>query len=166
MERLIPHNAELKGPRSRTSSRARLQFPAAVRGFSAVKGTMHRSARSEISTDGRAIMTIRHILAVAFVMSAARAHAGSSRDGTWAGALNNEPVSVTIASGKVVGYTIRGTFSAPYRVCKCYQPLRFDVDRPQLPGENYQAKLYERTRRGSWLAHGPLGDGIGLLRKQ
>jgi len=57
-------------------------------------------------------MTIWHILAVAFVMSNAPAHADSSWDGTWAGTLNNEPVSVTIASGRVVGYTIRG-FSPP-----------------------------------------------------
>src|ERR1700689_5219833 len=58
-------------------------------------------------------MTIRHILAVAFVMSVTPAHAGSSWDGTWAGTLNNEPVSVTIASGRVVGYTIRGFSPLP-----------------------------------------------------
>jgi hypothetical protein len=43
-------------------------------------------------------MTLRHILAVTFVMSATPAHAGSSWDGTWAGTLNNEPVSVRSVS--------------------------------------------------------------------
>src|ERR1700722_453861 len=50
---------------------------------------------------------------------AAQAGSNRSRDGTWSGTLNNsEPVSVTIAEGKVVGYTIRG--AAPY-------PIRFST---------------------------------------
>ena len=42
-------------------------------------------------------------------VSSAYAGSKSSWDGTWSGMLNKtEPVSVTIAGGKVVGYTIRG----------------------------------------------------------
>jgi hypothetical protein len=56
---------------------------------------------------GRRLLTI-----VAFVVtgvSSAYAGSRSSWDGTWSGLLNKtEPVSVTIARGKVVGYTIRG----------------------------------------------------------
>ena len=49
------------------------------------------------------------------LVNGAVAHAASklSWDGTWAGTLNNEPVSVTIAAGKVVGYTIRGFSPLP-----------------------------------------------------
>jgi len=55
------------------------------------------------------------------------ADAGSSWDGTWSGMLNKtEPVSVTIAGGKVVGYTIRG-----------FAPLGIEaaIDRSRLPRE-------------------------------
>ena len=46
-----------------------------------------------------------------------------------------------------------GIFAA-YRVCQGYQPLRFDVDRPVLPGRI--AKEGYRSALG--VAHGPLGE--------
>ena len=51
------------------------------------------------------------IMAALITTGVSSAYAGSrpSWDGTWSGMLNKtEPVSVTIAGGKVVGYTIRG----------------------------------------------------------
>src|SRR5580704_1656094 len=48
-------------------------------------------------------------LLVAFIAPNCFAASAQSWDGTWSGMLNErEPVSVTIADGKVVAYTIRG----------------------------------------------------------
>src|SRR5471030_3142519 len=57
-------------------------------------------------------MTLARCLTVAFAslwMGSLAEASASTWDGTWAGMLNNqEPVSVTIAEGKVVPYAIRG----------------------------------------------------------
>ena len=85
-------------------------------------------------------MTIRQILAVALVMSATPAHAGSSWDGTWSGTLNNEPVSFFFFFFLRSLSSLPGLPAAP-----------FQFDRPSYR-MNYQGRLSERTRRGSWPA--------------
>ena len=107
-------------------------------------------------------MTLRHILAVTFLMSATSAHADSSWDGTWAGMLNNEPVSVTIASGRVVGYTIRG-----------FSPLPIEFARvtsrsvSMLIGPSYRVRITKEGYRSALaVAHGPLGEGVTWLTRQ
>lgn len=53
------------------------------------------------------LLTIAGLVATG--VSSAYTGPRSSWDGTWSGMLNKtEPVSVTIAGGKVMGYTIRG----------------------------------------------------------
>ena len=107
-------------------------------------------------------MTIRHILAVAVVMSAAPAHAGSSWDGTWAGTLNNEPVSVTIYRSKVVGYTIRGFSPLPIEAARVTS--RFVS---MLIGPDYRVRITKQSeRRALGVAHGPLGEGVTALTRQ
>ena len=107
-------------------------------------------------------MTLRHILAVAFVMSATSAQADSSWDGTWAGTLNSEPVSVTIASGIVVGYAIRG-----------FSPLPIEFARvtsrsvSMLIGPSYRVRITKEGYRSALaVAHGPLGEGVTWLTRQ
>ena len=104
-------------------------------------------------------MTIRHILAVALVMSATPAHAGSSWDGTWSGTLNNEPVSVTIANGRGVGYTIRGFSPLPIEFARVtsrsVSMLIGPSYRVRITKEGYRsalAWLMARSARGvTWL---------------
>ena len=111
-------------------------------------------------------MRFRHIFACAafILVNGAVAHAASklSWDGTWAGTLNNEPVSVTIAAGKVVGYTIRG-----------FSPL--PIESASVSGRSvslvigaaYHVTLRKQNERNAvGLAHGPLGDGVASLIRQ
>ena len=89
--------------------------------------------------------------------------AGSAWDGTWSGMLNKiEPVSVTIAGGKVVGYKIRG-FS-PYGI-------EFSsVSRTTVAfGDktNYNVKIMKKGEKSAQgFAHGPMGDGVAFLTKE
>src|SRR5271155_3042141 len=92
-----------------------------------VKGTIcdFRELRLQrFRHEWRATITIRRALAIAVftLANVAGAEAAyksswashSSWDGTWEGMLNKtDPVSVTIAGGKVVGYTIRGFTPLP-----------------------------------------------------
>ena len=81
------------------------------------------------------------------LVNGAVAHAASklSWDGTWAGTLNNEPVSVTIAEGKVVGYTIRG-----------FSPL--PIESASVSGRSvslvigaaYRVTITEQSERDAW----------------
>lgn len=110
----------------------------------------------------------RQFLAVAVplaFLAAAPAHAAQNAiwDGTWAGLLNNsEPVSVTIAGGKVVGYAIRG--GAPFGIE--YSKVTLTTvsfgDR-----DNYAVTI---TKTGAKTALGtaqsPLGAGTASLTKQ
>ena len=107
-------------------------------------------------------MTIRHILAVAVVMSATPAHAGSSWDGAWAGTLNNEPVSVMIASGRVVGYTIPGVPPLPIEFARITsRSVSMSI------GPSYRARMTKEGYRSALaVAHGPLGEGATWLRRQ
>ncbi len=85
-----------------------------------------------------------------------------SWDGTWSGMLNNiEPVSVTIAGGRVVGYTIRG--EAPY-------PVQFSSVTPTAVSfgdrVNYTVKITKKGEKSaSALAHSSMGDGSASLTK-
>ena len=107
-------------------------------------------------------MTIRHILAVALAMSATPARRGLIMGRNVVGTLNNEPVSVTIASGRVVGYTIRG-----------FSPLPIEFARvtsrtvSMLIGPSYRVRITKEGYRSALgVAHGPLGEGVTWLTKQ
>jgi hypothetical protein len=122
----------------------------------------HCAGRALQASGTETEMTLRHILAVTFVMSATSAQADSSWDGTWAGTLNNEPVSVTIASGRVVGYTIRG-----------FSPLPIEFARvtsrsvSMLIGPAYRVRITKEGYRSALgVAHGPLGEGVTWLTRQ
>ena len=99
---------------------------------------------------------------VALVISATPADAGSSWDGTWAGTLNNEPVSVTIANGRVVGYTIRG-----------FSPLPIEFARvtsrsvSMLIGPSYRGELPRKVigAHSAWLM-ARSASGVTWLTKQ
>jgi hypothetical protein len=79
------------------------------------------------------------------------------------GLLNkSEPVSVTIAGGKVVGYAIRGG-----------EPFGIEYSRITLTtvsfGDrgNYVVRITKTgATTASGTAHGPLGDGSASLKKQ
>lgn len=91
------------------------------------------------------------------------AQAGSAWDGTWSGMLNkSDPVSVTIADGKVVAYSIRG--AAPYPIqfsMVTYNTVSFG------DGTNYNVRITKRGERvASGFAHSPMGDGSAALTKQ
>ena len=96
------------------------------------------------------------------VPSASRAASTHYWDGTWSGMLNNiEPVSVTIAGGKVVGYTISG--AAPY-------PVQFSSVTPTVVSfgdhANYSVKLTKKGEKSALgFAHSPMGDGSASLTK-
>jgi hypothetical protein len=114
-------------------------------------------------------MSGRHFLLftvpLALLLPAAASQAASSRswDGTWAGLLNNsEPVSITIAGGKVVGYAIRG--GAPYGI----EYSKVTVTTVSFGDhDNYTVRI---TKTGATTAlgtaHSPLGDGSASLTKQ
>lgn len=111
-------------------------------------------------------MKFRHLLAcAAFVLAnGAAAHAASkiSWDGTWAGTLNNEPVSVTIAAGRVVGYTIRGFSPLPIGSASVSGRLVSLVI-----GAAYHVTIRKQNERSAvCIAHGPLGDGAASLLRQ
>jgi hypothetical protein len=65
----------------------------------------------------------------------------SSWDGTWSGMLNKtEPVSVTIAGDKVVGYTIRGFAPLGIEAASVTGSRDFPCDRSRLPREPDEAE--------------------------
>src|SRR5882724_7307844 len=86
---------------------------------------------------------------------ASQAASNRSWDGTWAGLLNNvEPVSVTIAGGKVVSYAIRG--GAPFGIEYCNVTMNSVSfgDR-----DNYNVKITKTSARTAvGFAHSPMGD--------
>src|SRR5271167_86110 len=104
-------------------------------------------------------MTFKTLLLVAplalFAASPSQAASTRSWDGTWSGMLNNvEPVSITIAGGKVVGYTIRG--AAPY-------PVQFSSVTATAVSfgdhENYSVKITKKGEKSALgFAHSPMGD--------
>jgi hypothetical protein len=106
---------------------------------------------------------LRLLTIAALVGGVSSAYAGSSWDGTWSGMLNNtEPVSVTIAAGKVVGYTIRG-----------FAPLAIEAASVTgnrvslLIGTDYHVSLTKRSERAAFgMARGPLGNGTASLIRQ
>jgi hypothetical protein len=111
-------------------------------------------------------MTVARCLTVAFAsfwMGGVAEASSSTWDGTWAGMLNNqEPVSVTIAEGKVVAYAIRGGQPFPIGYNKVTvntvsfgDPTNFTVSIRRTGG---------KSALGT--AHGPMGDGFASLTKQ
>jgi hypothetical protein len=97
------------------------------------------------------------------VPSSSQAGSNTSWDGTWSGVVNkSDPVSVTIADGKVVGYTIRGAAPYPIEYSRVtYNTVSFG-DRA-----NYNVRITKRGERiASGFAHSPMGDGSASLRKQ
>jgi hypothetical protein len=102
---------------------------------------------------------------LALLAGAAPSQAGSDKswDGTWAGLLNNsEPVSVTIAGGKVVGYAIRGgePFGIGYSKVTLTSVSFGDHD-------NYSVKITKTgARSATGTAQSPLGTGSASLIKQ
>jgi hypothetical protein len=112
-------------------------------------------------------MTIRHALAIAVFalanVAGAEAAYKSPWDGIWEGMLNKtEPVSVTIAGGKVVGYTIRGFTPLPIQSASI---SRSSVS--LVIGADYHVRLTkEGDRAAIGVAHGPLGDGTASLIRQ
>lgn len=112
---------------------------------------------------GCQLLSIALPLAVLLPSTASQAASNQSWDGTWAGLLNNsEPVSITIAGGKVVGYAIRG--GAPFGI----QYSKVTVTTVSFGDhDNYDVKITKtgaRTALGT--AHSPLGDGSASLSKQ
>ena len=101
------------------------------------------------------------VVAVAALASAARA--ASSWDGTWSGVMKTgDTVTVTILSGKVVGYSIRGAMPFGIQYSKITARTVAFGD-----NKNYSVRLMmrdERTAIGS--AHSPVGDGSAALTKQ
>lgn len=91
--------------------------------------------------------------------------AASSRawDGVWAGMLNNsEPVTVTIAGGKVVSYAIRG--GAPFGIAYSTVTLRSVAFGDHDNFDVKIVKISDRTALG--IAHSPLGEGSAPLTRQ
>ncbi len=86
-----------------------------------------------------------------------------SWDGTWVGTLNDtEPVSVTIAGGKVVSYAIRG--GQPYDIGYS------EVTRKSVSFGDHANYDVTITKLGgataSGVAHGPMGQGSARLTRQ
>jgi hypothetical protein len=109
-------------------------------------------------------MTLRRCLTIAVTLtSTGSAHALSQWDGTWSGMLNKkEPVSVTIAGGKVVAYTIRGGEPFPIEYNKVTASTVSFGD-----STNFAVSI-RRTggRSAQGTAHGPLGDAAASLTRQ
>jgi hypothetical protein len=104
------------------------------------------------------------VLLAAFSPVAAHAGPNASWDGTWVGMLNNaEPVSVTIAGGKVIGYAIRGG-----------QPFGIGYSKITLStvsfgdNDNYSVKITKiGAAKASGVAHTTMmGDGSATLTRQ
>ena len=113
-------------------------------------------------TSALPILSIVLPLAI-FVPLQAQAGSNTSWDGTWSGVVNkDDPVSVTIADGKVIGYTIRG--AAPYPI----QYSRVTVTTVSFGDRaNYNVRITKRGDKvASGFAHSPLGDGTASLTKQ
>ena len=111
-----------------------------------------------------AIKTLAIIAPLALIVpSASRAASTHYWDGTWSGMLNNiEPVSVTIAGGKVVGYSIRGV--APYGI-EFSSVSRTTVSFGDRA--NYNVKITKKGEKSAQgFAHGPMGDGVAFLTKE
>lgn len=114
----------------------------------------------------KSVLKALFVVAPVALLVPSAAHAGSAKnwDGTWSGMMNKvEPVSVTIAGGKVVAYTIRGA-ATPY-------PVEFStVTRTVVSfGDktNYTVKLIKKgDKAATGVAHSPMGDGLALLTKE
>ena len=108
-------------------------------------------------------VSIPVMLAVLGASSAAPAASSPSWDGTWTGMMNNrEPVTVTIAGGKVVGYAIRGgtPFGIQYSSVTMSSVSFGDHD-------NFDVKLIKTSARTALgIAHSPLGQGSAPLTRQ
>jgi hypothetical protein len=104
------------------------------------------------------------VAAIAFGFSpAAFAASTTIWEGRWAGILKTgDAVSVTIAGGKVVGYTIRGAEPFGIAYCRITSTTVAFGDR-----QNYSVKLFMRNERTAFgTAHSPMGDGYASLTKQ
>lgn len=109
-----------------------------------------------------ALKTLLIVIPLALLVpSASLAGSAYSWDGTWSGMLNSEPVSVTIAGGKVVGYTIRGV--SPYGI-QFSSVTRTTVSFGDRA--NYAVKITKKSEKSArGFAHGPMGDGFASLTK-
>jgi hypothetical protein len=101
--------------------------------------------------------------ALVAVLGSTDARAGSSWDGIWTGMLNDiEPVSVTIAKGKVVSYAIRG--GQPFEIAYSKVTLKTvsfgDHD-------NYDVEITKTgAATAAGIAHSPMGEGSATLTRQ
>jgi hypothetical protein len=113
-------------------------------------------------TIGRRFLLIAVPLALFVSATASRAEEKGAWDGTWTGLLGNvSPIAVTIESGKVVSYTIRGAaFDIQYSNVTPSKVSFGDRD-------HYFMKL---TKTGDATAtarvHGRLGYGSASLARQ
>jgi hypothetical protein len=111
------------------------------------------------------LLSLAVMMPLAVLLPTASSEAGSDKswDGTWAGMLNKtEPVSVTIAGGKVVGYAIRG--GAPFGI----QYSRVTLSTVSFGDrDHYAVRMTKKSARTALgFAHGPMGDGSASLTKQ
>jgi len=111
----------------------------------------------------RALETLSIAVSLALFVPSASLAGSASWDGTWSGMLNkSEPVSVTIAGGKVVGYSIRGV--APYGI-EFSSVSRTTVSFGDRA--NYNVKITKKGEKSAQgFAHGPMGDGVAFLTKE
>jgi hypothetical protein len=111
----------------------------------------------------RQLLSLALLFAALVPAATCQAASNSSWNGTWAGLLNNsEPVSVTIAGGRVVGYAIRG--GAPFGI----QYSRVTLTTVSFgDSEHYTVRMTKRGERTALgFAHSPLGDGSASLTRQ
>jgi len=113
-------------------------------------------------TSGLPILSIVMPL-VTLVPLAAVAGSNTSWEGTWSGSLKTgDMVSVTIAGGKVVGYSIRGAEPFPIQYSEITARTISFGDH-----QNYWVKLIKENDRTAFgTAHSPAGDGSASLTKQ
>ena len=111
----------------------------------------------------RALETLSIAVSLALLVPSASLAGSASWDGTWSGMLNkSEPVSVTIAGGKVVGYAIRGgePFGIGYSKVTLTSVSFGDHD-------NYSVTITKTgARSATGKAQSPLGTGSASLIKQ
>jgi hypothetical protein len=103
------------------------------------------------------------LIAALVPLANCQAASNGSWDGTWSGMLNNkEPVSVTIAAGKVVSYAIRGVEPFPIGFNSVTTTAVSFGD-----SANYAVSI-KRTGGRSALgtAHGQMGNGSASLTRQ
>ena len=101
--------------------------------------------------------------AISIASGSAALASGGTWDGTWSGMLNKtEPVSITVADGKVVGYTIRGFTPLAIRSAVVTS------NRVSLEiGPDYHVSITRKGQRAAFgVAHGPLGNGTASLLRQ